>query len=435
MKNFDSKWKAKLQIVSNRAFEDQSPTYILSTTEDTVLGREPQCGIVIDSIQYSAVSRYHAKIQPVQSGLLYQWQVCDLNSSNGTYVNRVRLQGCKILQHGDRIMLGKDGPEFLFECEVVLPSVLSEAIQTVASEPLLPKEPILTPHSVPSPSQLLSAPVAPPTQPALADTTIEQNSSRSLWDLASEDIIMVLSGHGDLVRAVAFSSDNKLLASGSADKTVKIWDLRSGKEVQTLSSHKLTISAVAFSPDDIFFASGSADKTIKIWNLASGEVTQQLNGHGMGVSAVVFSPDGKLLASGSADKTIKIWDLISGEALQTLSGQKMGVNAVAFSLDGNLLASGSADRTVKLWSVESGEEVSTLPAFRSSINALFFSRNGETLAISTDDKMIRLWDLKLEQEIRVLSGYHWQVGGLAISLNGQLLASGSEDKTVKVWRL
>jgi pSer/pThr/pTyr-binding forkhead associated (FHA) protein len=435
MKQHNISYFIVLSTLSSEVTEYTEISYPLISTEEVMIGREETCQIVLNSEQYPTVSRYHTKIQSIVDGSGISWQVCDLNAANGTYVNAQRLQRCQILQSGDRIMLGKDGPEFLFRCEVVSSSRSPEPTQETT--PLLAVGMITPPDPDPSPlSQSTTVPVILPTQPVIASSkNVEQNSSRSLWDLSSESNIIVLSGHGDLVRSVAFSPDGKHLATGSADKSIKIWDLTLEKESQTLVGHKLAISAVAFSPDGKCLASGSADKTIKIWNLALAEEIQQLAGHGMGVNTVAFSPDSKCLASGSADKTIKIWDLASGEIVQTLVGHKMGINAVVFSPDNEQLASGSADRTVKFWKILSGDECLALPAFRSSINALFFSPDQKNLAIFTDDKMIRLWDLEAEQEIRVLSGYSWQTGSLAISIDGQKFASGSEDKAVRVWKL
>jgi len=56
-------------------------------------------------------------------------------------------------------------------------------------------------------------------------------------------------------------------------------------------------------------ASGSADKTIKAWNLKTEEAVQTYTGHSDSVNSIVFTPDGKSIASGSADGTIKIWQL------------------------------------------------------------------------------------------------------------------------------
>ncbi len=72
--------------------------------------------------------------------------------------------------------------------------------------------------------------------------------------------------------------------------------------------------SVAISPDGQALASGSADKTIKLWHLATGELLGNFAGHTKPVWSVAYSPrmpaannaDKQILASGSADETIKL---------------------------------------------------------------------------------------------------------------------------------
>ena len=130
--------------------------------------------------------------------------------------------------------------------------------------------------------------------------------------------LQTLEGHSGSVSSVAFSHDDKHLASASHDSTVKIWDTASGKCLQMLEGHSERVSSVAFSHDDRHLASASDDTTVRIWDTASGKCLQTLDGHSRLANSVAFSHDDKHLASASYDNTVKIWDIASGKCLQTL---------------------------------------------------------------------------------------------------------------------
>ena len=122
-------------------------------------------------------------------------------------------------------------------------------------------------------------------------------------------VLLVLEGHSGFISSVAFSSDSKLLASGSDDKTIKLWDIATGDCQHTMKDHSDIVWSVAFSlTDDNLLASGSSDSTIKLWNTITVDLQQTLKGHSRAVGSVAFSPDSdsKLLASGSYDNTIKL---------------------------------------------------------------------------------------------------------------------------------
>src|SRR5262245_13656852 len=85
-----------------------------------------------------------------------------------------------------------------------------------------------------------------------------------------------LTGHTDVVYGVAFSPDQKTLASASQDQTIRFWDVATGKEKAVLKGHKSWVSSVAFNRDGSLLASGSATMPgeVKLWDVATAKESE-----------------------------------------------------------------------------------------------------------------------------------------------------------------
>jgi WD40 repeat protein len=248
-----------------------------------------------------------------------------------------------------------------------------------------------------------------------------------------------LSGHRDAVRCLAFSPDSRVLASGSADKTVRLWSLPEGRTVKTLEGPKGHVNCLAISPDGRVLASGGKDSSVWLWRLPSAKTSVHLDGHTQMVLCLAITPDSRLLASGSADSGIQLWNLPEGKNRKLLDGHSAGVLDLVISPNGRLLASASGDGSVRLWSLPDGKAMRTLWGHRNedtdAVSCLAISPDSRLLASGGTDANICLWSLPGGHELETLAGHLAGVSCLAISPNGRVLASGSADQTVRLWRL
>ncbi|MFB8797536.1 MAG: hypothetical protein U7126_25650 [Microcoleus sp.] len=250
--------------------------------------------------------------------------------------------------------------------------------------------------------------------------------------------------NGKFVLDVSVSPDGKLVASASADQTVKLWNNK-GKLLKTFN-HSDSVTSVSFSPDGKTIATGCADRKIRIWQVDNDQsaipsgiasLHATLEGHSDIVTSVSFSPDGKTLASGSHDNTVKIWNVASKKLLQTLKGHKDWVLGVKFSPDGQTIASASADKTVKLWNREGKTQKfqinpQTLNKHSDIVYSVSFSPNGQEIVSASADTTVKIWNRKGE-EIRTLKGHNDEVVSASFSRDGEKIVTGSADDTVKVW--
>ena len=246
-------------------------------------------------------------------------------------------------------------------------------------------------------------------------------------------------GHSHAVNSVAFSPNGRMLASGSADDTIRLWNSHTGAHLNELI-HGGDVHSVAFSPDGSMLASGGSRNTsIYLWDTNTGENIKVLRGHLHAVYSVAFSPSGDILASGSRDGTIRLWDVNTGETLKTLTAQNNAVNSVAFSPDGKTIASGGNDGTVRIWNTNTGANLKILRGHASIVNSVVFSPDGKTIASGSyepgkgSNGSVRLWDVNTGETLKILTGHSKPVSSVVFSPDGKTIASGSSDNTIRLW--
>lgn len=152
------------------------------------------------------------------------------------------------------------------------------------------------------------------------------------------------------------------VVSASKDKSIKIWDFAElvknydlddengflniteaftiDESVYSEIPHDEEINMIRVSPNEKLIATCSYDKTIKILNRQLEEMAC-LKGHKRAVMDVQYSKYAKLLASASMDKTVKIWNLSDYTCLNTFEGHLTGVLKISWVYFGTHLVSGN----------------------------------------------------------------------------------------------
>ncbi|MHC4626231.1 MAG: protein kinase domain-containing protein [Planctomycetota bacterium] len=245
--------------------------------------------------------------------------------------------------------------------------------------------------------------------------------------------LRTFSGHDGQVMSVAFTSGGRRLASASCDGTVKLWDVNTGAELLSIDHDPFDVFSVAFPPDDTQIATGGSENTIRLWDAERGAFLKELGGHVDIVYAAVFTPDGRRIVSCGGDRNVKVWDSATGDIVQTFKDHEDEVNALALIADGKHIVSGGWDFVIRMWDMSTSQEVQTLKGHEDGVKALAYSADERRIVSGSADDTIKIWDRDTGACVLTLRGHDDDVESVAVSPHGRWIASGSRDHAIKLW--
>ena len=140
---------------------------------------------------------------------------------------------------------------------------------------------------------------------------------------------------------LAFSNDGSILASASADATVKLWNVKTGERLDTLGQPESEQCAVAFTPDGSAVVAGGADRQLRLWQLVSRERPEinplkfSRTAHDSSIVKLAFSPNGSKLVSASEGRELVLWDVAALTPIHRFEQQPDVVTGLAFEPSGD----------------------------------------------------------------------------------------------------
>uniref|UniRef100_A0A7S4ESR5 WD repeat-containing protein 48 homolog n=1 Tax=Chrysotila carterae TaxID=13221 RepID=A0A7S4ESR5_CHRCT len=189
------------------------------------------------------------------------------------------------------------------------------------------------------------------------------------WKLPQQGVaatpMLTLSDHTDWVNDLVLINEGEqtsAFVSASSDCTIKLWRPESGgsrPRSTTLRQHTDFVKALAYASQARVLASAGCDASIVLWDLNRAPVGAPLGSdgsdggpcHSDSIYALATNSSGSVIVSGSVDSEIRVWDPRTAEHHCQLRGHADVVRAVAVNEEGTRVLSCSSDRTVRVWSV------------------------------------------------------------------------------------
>lgn len=287
-------------------------------------------------------------------------------------------------------------------------------------------------------------------------TTWAEDSCETIWAACSDGAIRVwagaegkalrfLKGHDDTVTAMegvinvgGAVSSASLIATGSADKTVRIWDARAKRgQVFLFRGHADSVLELRWGEGGRAVYSAGKDKAIRIWDTRAGRLRSTLEKHFGAVNSLRVVPE----SIGRESVSFVTSSSSSSGPNAGMSGSGGGSGG-----GGPCFVSAGRDSMIHLWS-GGGDSIGTQAAHRGSVNYLSeinyncsyrTSVIGVPLMLSTGaDNTVKVWDLRRFKnlwEIPMLpASSHGSVSKMAWA--GQGIITASSSGALRLWNL
>ncbi|MFI6504152.1 WD40 repeat domain-containing protein [Nonomuraea typhae] len=293
-------------------------------------------------------------------------------------------------------------------------------------------------------------------------------------------------GHTASVWSVAAGSvaGRPLLASCSADGTVRLWDGDTGENHATLTDfkgvrrvllHRGLLATVNMYGEAAVWdlvtgeAVFTADRDGRLlWEAAFGEldgrtVLATINTEGMvhvreaetGLLRSVFRVrpqviasafghvDGRILLAVAANEIIELWDVVEGETVLTAAVPVAGPCELALGEVGGrvLLACADMEGSLHVWDVRTGEVILSVAVDEGQPSAVALGRAGDrtVVAIASLDRTIGLWDAFTGRFLEDLTDHRQrpEITALVFAPPAEtsLLMAACHDGTIRVWEV
>jgi serine/threonine protein kinase len=270
------------------------------------------------------------------------------------------------------------------------------------------------------------------------------DGSIRLWDLENRVSLRTLrsrthlkTGHSALTTNLAYLENGDLLATGHLDGSISIWDPKTGFELDAQLRHDGAVGGLAFVPGKSLLISGGHDDSLKYWDLSAvleGEARREMRRQPAAVTTLTVSADGRLAVTGHDNLNVRGHDVSSGRLVATFHGLEAVPSVVQLSPDGGLLACGCRNGSIRLFRVEGRAQLRHFEAHSKTVSSLVFFPDGRHLASVAMDQEVAIWSVTFEDRLATLSaGSGASCASLAVLGSSRRLLCGLAGGQIRIW--
>ena len=223
---------------------------------------------------------------------------------------------------------------------------------------------------------------------------------------------------------VIFKYKCALFAAGGENERIDLFS-NSLEHMGTFKGHQREILSLCGISNKIL-ASGSYDKNIKIWDIEERAIISTLSGHTDGVTALCHLEGGQLV-SGSVDHSLIIWSKLPGSSStyshkQVLTGHTSSIKGIIRISKENII-SGEYKGYLRIWNINEGVCIRHIPYMGNCLTQIKLHHEGE-VTLSYDEKVlvwgaVNNWEGPIKY-FRVCDGYSLEFLNRNILLKGGL---------------